>query len=97
MLEPPLTAAAAAGSTAATQDSDAGSLELGSGGDDELAAERAAAGLSLPTGSGGWSQFEEITHEQLDGLFERFDRERGRCAHHYHCRCRCRNRNVTQD
>jgi hemimethylated DNA binding protein len=98
MLEPPPAAAAADGSTAAaTQDTDAGSLGLGSGGDDELAAVLAAAGLSLPTGSGGWSQFEEITHEQLDRLFERFDRERGRCAYHYHCHCRCRNRNATQD
>jgi hemimethylated DNA binding protein len=42
----------------------------------EVAAVLAAAGLSLPEEA--WSRFEDISHEQLQRLFERFDRNRGR-------------------
>eukprot|EP01043_Picozoa_sp_COSAG02_P027666 COSAG02_NODE_1643_length_11528_cov_19.259865_10_plen_487_part_00 len=42
----------------------------------EVAAVLAAAGLSLPEEA--WSRFEDISHEQLERLFERFDRDRGR-------------------
>lgn len=54
---------------------------LSNGGDEtelapEVAAVLAAAGLSLPEEA--WSRLEDISHTQIDRLFEGFDRSRGR-------------------